>query len=893
MAAGAGADDLGDLTARMSVDTSAASAEVENFARGFPGVGTAVTAVAATLVAAGVAVVDMGAKFDRATDEMAAKAGITTQQAHAIGDAFLATAGQTTFSAQQIVDAYGPVSGELGLVEGHALSVADATTVMAAAQNLAEATGAALSDTTAGLAKVMQAYQIPVSGAAAASDVLFNTSRSLNIPISDLADTVDKLHAKLGPLAPSLGDISSLLLDVESHGLTGNRALLLVSTGMNTLLSNTKPVEDEVKKLGLTLYDASGNFVGMGDVISQLAPKLAGMTEEQRLAAEHTLFGAQASKALDDTLLAGLPAYDKAHAAATQLGTAHQGAQKATDNLSGALDRAKAALVGYAIKIGETVQPALTGLVDGFTTKALPAMQHFGDWIQANLLPELAHLGEFITGAIVPAVQSLATWFGDNVLPVLERVGKFIGEMVIPALSLIGQHIVTDVLPALEGFGKFLLDNIVSPLLTIAEHVIPVFLNAIDFFAAHFQTLEPILLTIGALLAAVWVTNKIENWVSTASGAIDTMIGKFAALGGAADAAAASETGAFAAGGGAGGAAGAAAGGGAAEGGLGAGLVAALGGPVAAAVAGFAVVAASIYGLAYAVDVITGDAHHLGDQFNALSNPVTDMNSKLNVADENVSTLNDAMRKAPQIALAINQLQKSADFTAQSSYQQGQEMDALARAIKDGTVKTPQDVWLFGQAWQKARDAGQGLTPTTQQISDALTDLKTKLGKSLTDIINNFNGAAGSSATAKTNADTVANELGVAAVDLQGFGDRVAGLASGITSALSYAQQHAQQISDAMSHVQIPSIPSPSGNPLDVYGQPVGHQLGGIVPPGRWASVGEAGSELVFASPSGALVVPHGDVSPAGGNPMYITINVTNPGPTADDIARELGWALK
>lgn len=214
-------DELGDLTARLKLDTSDATAALQGVAQGFPVIGAAAAAVTAAVVGTGVAAVDMAAKFQSSTDQMAANAGITQQAAAAIGDAFLATAGQTTFSAAAIMSAYAPVAGQLGLVAGHALDAHDALTFMSAAQNLAEASGAALADTTAGLAAVMQAYREPVSAATQVSDRLFNTSRALNTPISDSAGTIDKLHAKLGPLAPSLGDVSSLLLDVESHGLTG------------------------------------------------------------------------------------------------------------------------------------------------------------------------------------------------------------------------------------------------------------------------------------------------------------------------------------------------------------------------------------------------------------------------------------------------------------------------------------------------------------------------------------------------------------------------------------------------------------------------------------------------------------------------------------------------
>ena len=72
--------------------------------------------IAAAIVVAGVVTgaIVLAARYQDATNKMAAQAGITLAAAKKIGDAFLTTGGQTTFSAQQMMEAFGPVSGQLG-----------------------------------------------------------------------------------------------------------------------------------------------------------------------------------------------------------------------------------------------------------------------------------------------------------------------------------------------------------------------------------------------------------------------------------------------------------------------------------------------------------------------------------------------------------------------------------------------------------------------------------------------------------------------------------------------------------------------------------------------------------------------------------------------------------
>lgn len=386
----------GDFSQLASGATQAVS-KIGDDMVGAGGIATKAFAVASGIAISAVGVViGLASTYQTTTDQLAASAGTTAAAAGLIGDAFLATGGQTTFSAQQMMSAYAPVAGQLELTAGHAQSAAEATTFMSAAMDLAEGTGTALDGAVTSLAQVMQSYHITAAGAAAATDLLTNVSHGLAMPVGDVATAVDKLHAKLGPLAPSLSDVGTLLLDVASHGLTGSRALLLVTTGLNTLLGGSKATTTELKTLGLNVFDSSGKFVGMQSVIEQLAPKLAGMTEQQRLLAEKALFGAGASKALDDTIMAGLPGWSAAATAADKVGTAHAAATVATDNLHGSFDKLKSKAEDVATSFGQKLLPAVTTAMNWIVSDGLPALGHFGQFFADNHVIIEAFLAMFV-----------------------------------------------------------------------------------------------------------------------------------------------------------------------------------------------------------------------------------------------------------------------------------------------------------------------------------------------------------------------------------------------------------------------------------------------------------------------------------------------------------------
>ena len=176
-----------------------------------------------TLALAGVAAgaVYSGVKFQDATASIAKNAGITTAAANKIGQAFLATAFHSEFSAAQMSAAFGQVAGQLKLTEGHALSASEALKVMKASSDLAEASGVTLATATSALAGVMQAYHLSVGQAAGATDVLFNVSRSLNVPVDSVGSAIDKLHARLGILMPSMSDLGGLMIAIAQPACRG------------------------------------------------------------------------------------------------------------------------------------------------------------------------------------------------------------------------------------------------------------------------------------------------------------------------------------------------------------------------------------------------------------------------------------------------------------------------------------------------------------------------------------------------------------------------------------------------------------------------------------------------------------------------------------------------
>ncbi len=340
----------------------------------------------------------LGIKLEDATTKVANAGDTSEAAAKKITDAFGEIAGAEN-DASALGSAYAGIAGELKVVEGHALGTAAAVKVMTAAEDLSRASGEKLEPVTDSLGKVMLTYDENADHAAETSDILYEATKATSTGVSELESTVDKLHGRLGALAPSLSESAGFLDELSREGVQGRLTMTALSGTFNTLLGTGTETQAMVKELGLDLYDSQGKFVGLKDVIDQLQPKMAGLSQESQIEATHALFGATANKQLLDIILQGPAAFEEATAAVSKHGSAQEAAAKQGETLDGEFK----ALIASGEDLGETIGeheiPPLKDLV--IVTKDA------AEWLKKHETAAIA-LGAVITGVLGVAVLDYA-----------------------------------------------------------------------------------------------------------------------------------------------------------------------------------------------------------------------------------------------------------------------------------------------------------------------------------------------------------------------------------------------------------------------------------------------------------------------------------------------------
>lgn len=555
-----------DKSAQKLGQTSKSSGGLES---GLVSLGRTTTLVGTVgFLAASAGALKLGTDFQKTTATMAANGNIPVNVANQISQAFLHSGNQVIFTAQQQAQAFGQVAAQLTQLPGFTLTAANATSFMKTSMDLAEESGENLGNATQSLAGLMQAFQVPAKGAAATATNLENASRLTGQSVDGLANTMERLKARMGVAAPSIADFSSLLIDLQDHGVKGSRGLMTLNSAVNTLLApsdkltaaqmaqqkafealpptlqalakqyqagtltsaqlasalkggatatkastsafteqitalkdqkaqlavqaaaitgNTaadKASKQAIKEqtaeinaqitqlqgqasaqksagsaqataakqaggldmaqqqlwktftasaaatdkagvsvtnLGLHVYDAQGQFVGMGSIIAQLQPKLKGLTEAQQVATLTTIFGKNASKSLLDTILAGPAAYAKAQKAVNDQAAAHHALVVQQQTLDHELQSVKVSVINMATSFGLKLIPVVHDMLRGFSD--------FLGFLEAHK-PILIAFGVLLGAVLATAVAAYAYSVGVKAVNATKDMFTGIGKLL-------------------------------------------------------------------------------------------------------------------------------------------------------------------------------------------------------------------------------------------------------------------------------------------------------------------------------------------------------------------------------------------------------------------------------------------------------------------------------
>ena len=320
-------------------------------------IGRSAGVAAIGLAGVGVAAVKTSMDFNAAMSGVSAVAGASAAEMETLREAALAAGAATSFSASEAAAAQGE------LVKA-GVSVADVLGgALAGSLGLAAAGQLELKDAAEISAQAMNIFGLAGEDVTHIADVLAAGANKSAADVKQLGDALRQGGLVASQLGIGLEDTIGTLSLFADNALIGSDAGTSFKTMLQRFNPASKEAAGEMAKLGLSFYDAEGNFVGLEEAAQRLQDAMSGLTQEQRNASMNQIFGADAIRAANLLYEAGAAGIREYTDAVDDQGAAQRMAAEQLNNLKGDLEEFSGATETALIRIGDLLDGVLRGAV--------------------------------------------------------------------------------------------------------------------------------------------------------------------------------------------------------------------------------------------------------------------------------------------------------------------------------------------------------------------------------------------------------------------------------------------------------------------------------------------------------------------------------------------------
>jgi TP901 family phage tail tape measure protein len=301
--------------------------------------------------------VGAAAKFDKQMSEVGAVSNATGQQMDQLRQAALKAGADTAFSATEAAKAEAELA-KAGLSTSQILGGAlTGSLSLAAAGSLDLAEAAEIS------AKTMNIFKLEGKDVGHIADVLAASANKSATDVHEMGEALKQGGLAASSAGMSMEETVGTLSAFADRALAGSDAGTSLKTALMMLQAPSDKAATLMDELGLSAYDANGQFIGTAKLAGQLQTALGGLTQEQRNAALATIFGADGMRAANILYELGEKGIQDYVTAVDDQGAAAEVAAKKMDNLAGDVEKLKGSLETMAIEAGSGANGGLRVLV--------------------------------------------------------------------------------------------------------------------------------------------------------------------------------------------------------------------------------------------------------------------------------------------------------------------------------------------------------------------------------------------------------------------------------------------------------------------------------------------------------------------------------------------------
>ena len=357
------------------------------------------------------------------------------------------------------------------------------------------------------------------------ADLMAKGATLANTNVSQLGEAMSAGAAGAAAYNQSAESMTISLLRLAEQGEAGSAAGTALAAVMKNLYTPTNQAKKALDELGISAYDANGNYREFNTVIDELQGALTAVNEdglpkftnEQIAAYKQTIFGIQGLDAFNKMTVTGV---EKQEQWADALAHASDGAGEAakqydtmTDNLQGDIDIWNSALDGFKIAVSERFMPAARDIVK-FGSESISGLTEAFE--SGGIEGAVEKLGEILKSGLERAVEALPQVIGVGTQLITSIVNGILGSLptLVSALPEIGKAIydgVSNMVPTLLNTGRELFNMLLTGLQESFPDMIPTVMNALMELSGNIREGAQVLVESGLDLIMALVDGITEN----------------------------------------------------------------------------------------------------------------------------------------------------------------------------------------------------------------------------------------------------------------------------------------------------------------------------------------------------------------------------------------------
>lgn len=277
--------------------------------------------------------------------------------------------------------------------------------------NLASAGAIDLASASDIASNILTGFGLSASDMNRVGDILTNTFTQSNTTLQGLGATMKYAAPVAKSMGVSIEEAAAMAGKLGDAGIQGEMAGTTLRSVLLRLSAPSEKGAAALEALGVSTVDASGNMKKMPVILKELNAAMSGMSESAKANFTKAIFETEAmSGALVLMEQAGTGALDNFVGAVKDVGSAEAVAGKQIDNLKGDMTILNSAMQEMALKIYDSVAPALRA----FAQSATEIVTKIGAWAAENpgLVQKIVAVAGAIAGftaAALPMVAALKT----------------------------------------------------------------------------------------------------------------------------------------------------------------------------------------------------------------------------------------------------------------------------------------------------------------------------------------------------------------------------------------------------------------------------------------------------------------------------------------------------